>query len=315
MVDEAQTEKIRRAPGKEAHEEPYLIVLAGGPAGMMYKLRSDAAMVIGRGLEADIRLEDEGVSRQHVKVTGSCDGNPILEDLGSSNGTFINGARIQRQELRDGDKIQIGSISILKFSYQDDLERSFQQKLFDRGTKDGLTEIYNKKFLLDQLASEYAHARRHNRDLSLLFFDIDHFKNINDTHGHPAADFTLKELARIVRETLRTEDLLARYGGDEFVVLMRDIDAAGTLVLAQRIHSVVDSHKFIFNGVEIPLTISLGVASLSATMNDATELVELADKYLYKAKKAGRNRIGGRAVKIAQSNWDSPTVTKRSRDA
>lgn len=316
MADEAKTDRIRRAPRKEANEEPYLIVLAGGPAGMMYKLRSDVEMMVGRGLEADIRLEDEGVSRQHATVTGSRDGNPILKDLGSSNGTFINGSRIQRQELKDGDKIQIGSISILKFSYQDDLERSFQQKLFDRGTKDGLTEIHNKKFFLDQLASEYAHARRHNRHLSLLFFDIDHFKNINDMYGHPAADFTLKELARVVRETLRTADVLARYGGDEFVVLMRDIDDAGTLVLAQRIHSIVDSHKFIFNGVEIPLTISLGMASLSATMNDATEFVELADKHLYEAKKAGRNRIGGPAVKTTtEPSWASPTVTRRSSDA
>ncbi len=295
MADEAKTERIRRTPSKGSREEPYLIVLAGGPVGMMYKLSSKAAMVIGRGLDADIRLVDDGISRWHAKLTGGSDGNPILEDLGSSNGTFVNGIQIQRQRLKDGDKIQIGTISILKFSYQDDLERSFQQELFDRGMKDGLTEIYNKKFFLDRLASEYTHARHHNRDLSLLFFDIDHFKNINDTHGHPAADFTLKELAGVVQTTLQTVDILARYGGDEFVVLMRDIDDAGALMLAQRIHSVVDSHKFIFNGVEIPLTISLGVASLSATMNDVTELVQLADKYLYKAKKAGRNRIGAQA--------------------
>jgi pSer/pThr/pTyr-binding forkhead associated (FHA) protein len=93
MADEAKTARIRRAPGNGAHEEPYLIVLAGGPAGMMYKLRFDTAMVIGRGLHADIRLEDEGVSRRHVQVTASRDGNPVLEDLGSSNGTFVNGRR------------------------------------------------------------------------------------------------------------------------------------------------------------------------------------------------------------------------------
>ncbi len=314
MANEVKTSQgLRRVPDKGTPEEPYLIVLAGGPVGMMYKLRAEPPMFIGRGRDADIHLEDEEVSRRHAKITGICDGNPILEDLGSSNGTFVNGIQIQRQQLKDGDKIQMGSISILKFSYQDDFERSIQQELFDRGMKDGLTEIYNKKFFLDRLASEYAHARRHNRDVSLLFFDIDHFKNINDTHGHPAADFILRELALVVRETLRTEDLHARYGGDEFVVLMRDVDDASALVLAQRIHSVVDSHKFIFNGVEIPLTISLGVASLSATMNDATELVQLADKYLYKAKKAGRNRIGGGAVKSAtQSNWAAPTVTKRT---
>ncbi len=313
MSDEANTERIKRAPRKKAQEEPYLIVLAGGPAGMMYQLPSDTKMTIGRGLEADIRMEDEGVSREHAQVTGSSDGNPILEDLDSRNGTFVNGIQIQRQELKDGDKIQIGSISILKFSYQDDLERSFQQKLFERGTKDGLTETYNKKFFLDQLAGEYAHARRHKRHLSALFFDIDHFKSINDNFGHPAADFSLKELARVVHEMLRTSDLLARYGGDEFVVLMRDIDAGGALALAQRIHRTISNHKFVFNGVEIPLTISIGIASLLADMKDATELVHLADKYLYKAKEAGRDRISGPAVKIGtQLDWASQTITKRT---
>jgi pSer/pThr/pTyr-binding forkhead associated (FHA) protein len=175
MANDGKTKTVSRTPGKGMREEPYLIVLAGGSIGIMHQLRADAATLIGRGLDADVRLEDDGVSRRHAKITLAAGADPVLEDMGSSNGTFVNGERIQKHVLKDGDKVQIGSISILKFSYQDDLERTFQQQLFDRGIKDGLTNIYNKKYFLDRIDSEYAHARRHKRDLSLLLFDIDNF--------------------------------------------------------------------------------------------------------------------------------------------
>lgn len=311
MANDAKTKTVKRTLNKGAHEEPYFIVLSGGAVGMMYKLNRDGPMVIGRGLGADVRLDDEGVSRQHSKVTAVGNGDAVLEDLGSSNGTFVNGDRIQRHTLKDGDKVQVGSISILKFSYQDDLERAFQEQLFDRGIKDGAIGIYNKKYLLDRIDSDYSHAQRHRTNLSLLMFDIDHFKEINDTYGHPAADLVLKELAQIVRRTLRTSDVFARYGGDEFVVLMREIDDAGTLVLAKRVHKLIKKHKFVFEGMQISITISLGMASLSDNVKNATELLGVADKYLYKAKQAGRDCIGGHAVKtVAQANWSSPTTVE-----
>ena len=308
MANDAKTKTVKRTLNKGSHEEPYFIVLSGGAIGMMYRLNRDTPMVIGRGLGAEVRLDDDGVSRRHSKVTTVGNGDLVLEDLGSSNGTYVNGNRIQTHTLKDGDKIQIGSISILKFSYQDDLERTFQEQLFDRGLKDGTTGIYNKRYLLDRIDSDYSHAQRHRTNLSLLMFDIDHFKKINDTYGHPAADSALKDLALIVRKTLRTSDVFARYGGDEFVVLMREIDDAGTLVLAKRIRKLVKKHKFIFEGMKISFTISLGIASLSDKVSNASELIQLADKYLYKAKRAGRNRIAGRVVKAAKKS-DSSSQT------
>jgi diguanylate cyclase (GGDEF)-like protein len=306
MANDAKTKTVKRTLNEGSHEEPYFIVLSGGAIGMMYKLRTDGPSLIGRGLDAEVRLDDEGVSRQHAKVITVGDDAPTLKDLGSSNGTYVNGNRIQTHTLKDGDKIQVGSISILKFSYQDDLERSFQEQLFDRGLKDGTTGIYNKRYLLDRIDSDYSHAQRHRTNLSLLMFDIDHFKKINDTYGHPAADSALKDLALIVRKTLRTSDVFARYGGDEFVVLMREIDDAGTLVLAKRIRKLIKKHEFIFEGMKISFTISLGIASLSDKVGNASELIQLADKYLYKAKRAGRNRIGGRVVKAAKKSNSSP---------
>lgn len=311
-MSESKTRTISRMPVKGDREEPYLIVLAGGPVGMMYRVKLKDATVIGRGLDADIRLEDEGVSRRHARVVASHDGDPVIEDLGSSNGTFVNGQAIERQVLRDGDKIQIGSVSILKFSYQDNLELTFQQELFDRGIKDGLTEIYNKRYFLDRIAGEFAHARRHGSKLNLLMFDIDHFKKINDTHGHPAGDIVLQELAKLVSKMLRTSDVLARYGGEEFVVLMRDVDEAGALILAQRVRRHVKRYRFAAKHTPIALTISIGMSSLSDEMESADDLVQQADDYLYKAKKAGRDCIGGRAIReLERASNAATTVMKK----
>jgi two-component system, cell cycle response regulator len=311
-VSESKTRTISRIPAKGDLEEPYLIVLSGGPVGMMYKVRSKGKTVIGRGLDADIRLEDEGVSRQHAQVIAPHDGDPIIEDLGSSNGTFVNGQPIEKHALKDGDKIQIGSVSILKFSYQDHLELTFQQELFDRGIKDGLTEIYNKRYFLDRIAGEFSHARRHGSRLNLLMFDIDHFKKINDTHGHPAGDIVLQELTKLVRKMLRTADVFARYGGEEFMVLMRDVDETGALILAQRIRRHVKRYSFVAKHTPISLTVSIGIASLSDEMESADDLIQRADEYLYKAKKAGRNCVGGRGIKAIEQGSNAATIIKKA---
>ena len=231
----------------EKREVPYFIVIAGGTVGMMYKL-TQADTFIGRATEAEIRVDDEGVSRKHARVSSTPNQQVILIDLGSTNGTYVNGARIGEQVLRDGDKVQIGSTTILKFSYQDALEESFQRKLFDSAVKDGLTGIYNKKFLVDRIETDFAHAKRHRAPLTLVIFDIDHFKTVNDTWGHPCGDFVLKELAQVVKKTLRNEDVFARFGGEEFVVLMRDVDDTGALVLAERLRRLIEQSQFVFEG-------------------------------------------------------------------
>lgn len=312
MASEAKTRTISPVPVKGKGEDPYLIIIAGGAVGLMFKVHPNGKTVIGRGLDADIRLDDEGVSRRHAQVVIADGNDPIVEDLGSSNGTFLNGQQIRRHKLKDGDKIQIGSVSILKFSYQDELEQMFQQELFDRGIKDGLTQIYNKRYILDRMAGEFAHARRHGIVLSLLIFDIDHFKQVNDIYGHPAGDMVLQELTKLVRKMLRTSDVFARYGGEEFVVLMRDVDRAGALVLAQRIRKHVKRHSFMVGERSISLTVSLGIATLSDDMQSADDLVKEADSYLYKAKQAGRDCIGGYGIKaIEAASHSATTVIKK----
>ncbi|HVO32229.1 MAG TPA: GGDEF domain-containing protein [bacterium] len=283
----------------EKREVPYFIVIAGGTVGMMYKLTQQDTY-IGRATDAEIRVDDEGVSRKHARVSTTPNQQVIIIDLGSTNGTYVNGQKVAEQVLRDGDKVQIGSTTVLKFSYQDALEESFQRKLFDSAVKDGLTGIYNKKYFVDRLETDFPHAKRHRANLTLMIFDIDHFKKINDTHGHPAGDHCLRELAGLIKKTLRNEDVFARFGGEEFVILTRDVDDTGALVLAERIRRLVEGNKFVFEGKTIPVTISVGISTMTATSNppftDAADMVNRADQYLYKAKRSGRNRVEGKAV-------------------
>ncbi len=286
--------------GAPVKQEACFIVIAGGTVGMMYKLTAVGDMFIGRATDAEIRVDDEGVSRKHARISMTPNQQVILIDLGSTNGTYVNGAKIGEQVLRDGDKVQIGSQTVFKFQYQDALEESFQRKLFDSAVKDGLTGCYNKKYFIDRIETDFAYAKRHRTPLTLLIFDIDHFKKINDTHGHPTGDHVLKELAALVKRTVRNEDVLARFGGEEFVVLMRDVDDTKALVLAERLRRLVEQTNIEFEGKRIPVTISVGIGTLSSNQNppiqDSADLVNRADQYLYKAKRGGRNRVEGKAV-------------------
>jgi len=270
----------------------YLVVVAGqSSAGKMFKL-DRTEMVIGRGEDADIQLDDEGVSRKHAKIILRSDGSVQLVDLNSTNGTLHNGERIDVRPLSDGDKIQIGSTTILKFSYQDAFDEALQKNLYDSATRDGLTRIYNKKAFMDALRKEFAYCQRHKVPLSLIMLDIDHFKRINDTYGHQAGDYVLARLASRVAETIRTEDVFARYGGEEFVLLLREVDENGAFVLAERLRRLIEGTDFTFNGQQIKVTFSAGVAcSRTHTVTGPDDLVSAADVHLYRAKQSGRNRV------------------------
>ena len=218
-------------------DRAHLIVLAGESLGRMFRIDQNET-VIGRATDATIRLEDDGMSRRHARIV-QVDGDVWVEDLKSANGTLVNGQRIQRNQLQDGDKIQMGSTTILKFTYSDRLEEKFQQKMIDAALHDGLTKAYNKRYLLERLPTEVAYAMRHKTPLSLLMIDVDHFKQVNDNHGHPAGDYVLTTLSQVVIGALRTEDLFARYGGEEFAVLCRNVKLESACVLANRLRVLV----------------------------------------------------------------------------
>jgi two-component system cell cycle response regulator len=293
------TTRMAPAPGPQAGEgnAAYLVVLAGSNVGEMYKVEKERT-VMGRGESVDIRLFDEGISREHAQVvqekTGTTEGGTqsVLEDMGSTNGTFCNGARVQRQILAEGDKILLGSTTILKFSYQDKLDEMFQRQMSESALRDGLTKAFNKRYFTERVESEYLYAVRHGAPVSLMFIDIDHFKRINDVHGHPAGDYVLVELAKLAHGCLRNEDIFSRYGGEEFAVISRGTDLAEAQSLAERLRRAVETHAFSFEGKSIAVTISVGVARAPRVgVTSPADLVAVADETMYLAKRSGRNRV------------------------
>jgi two-component system cell cycle response regulator len=189
------------APEGGKRDRAYLVVLAGASVGEMYKIEGDKT-VIGRGQKAQIRLLDDGISREHAQLV-LLNERIVLQDLGSTNGTYCNGLKVEaNKELVDGDKILVGSTTILKFTYHDNLDEIFQKQMYESALRDGLTKAFNKKYFTDRLESEFTFAIRHVSPLTLVLFDIDHFKKVNDTHGHQAGDYVLSEIATLLTGAL-----------------------------------------------------------------------------------------------------------------
>ena len=284
---------------KTAKSSAYLIVISAKTAalvGKMIKL-DKAEMVMGRSPDVPLQVEDDGVSRKHCKIATSSSGHFQLVDLGSTNGTFLNGVKVNVATLQDGDKVQIGANTVLKFSIQDQLEEQYQRSIYESATRDGLTRIFNKKYFNDTLRKEFAYCLRHNVPMSLVMLDIDHFKKINDTYGHPAGDFVLQKVAAKIGETVRQEDLFARYGGEEFALLLRESQSDMALRCAERCRRAVDTADIVFNGTPIKVTVSLGVATLlDSDFSQPEELIAAADRYLYRAKEGGRNKVDAREI-------------------
>jgi diguanylate cyclase (GGDEF)-like protein len=279
------------APSPKGRDRPFLIVIGGGSAGEMYDLQQ-SELIIGRGRSSTIRFDDEGVSRSHARVI--CAGGDVhIEDLNSANGTFVNEEPVvSRRPLKDGDKITLGSITILKFTYNDDLDETFQRRMFEAAVRDGLTAAYNKRYFMDRLAKELAFARRHGAPLSLIMLDVDHFKRVNDTYGHPAGDAVLIKLSKVAVDTLRTEDVFARYGGEEFAVICRGLDVPSATIVAERLRELVAGMRVKWEGQELAVTLSLGVAGYpERDVETPEQLISAADEALYEAKRAGRNRV------------------------
>jgi two-component system, cell cycle response regulator len=275
-----------------ARTKPVLTVLTGSMSGKQFKVSKGTA-VIGRAPTVELRVEDDGISRTHARIRAETN-RAWVEDMGSRNGTFVNGAKIGvATELRDGDKIQVGRSTIIRFGFQDDLDESFHENLMSSALRDGLTKLFNKRYFLERLDSELKFAQRHTTALSLLMLDLDHFKKINDTMGHLAGDNVLSAIANVLHKAVRNEDVVARFGGEEFAIILRAIAIDSAHLMAERVRKLVEGTLIqLDGGKEMKCTVSIGIACYPTTPCKTLEqLVEAADKALYRAKHSGRNRV------------------------
>lgn len=274
----------------------YILFLSGPLVGKLHELK-EGETILGRAPDAGIAINDTRVSRHHISLAVGPSGT-TLTDLGSTNGTYINGKKTQTHLLQDGDKVQLSSLTIFKFAYQDNLENVFHQELYKMAVLDAVTGIFNKRYFLDRLKEEFHHSKRGGQMLSLIMMDIDHFKKINDTHGHLVGDVVLSHLAGVVKKMVRASDVFARYGGEEFVIILRNADEKGANQLGERIRKMIEKTPLASETGPIVLTASLGVTSLSdADFSSPEAFIEAADSYLYQSKQAGRNRVTSKNFK------------------
>jgi diguanylate cyclase (GGDEF)-like protein len=271
-----------------------LIVVAGPELGHLFHLEQPL-ITLGRGSDADVRLDDPGISRHHAKLVRT-DNVFTLIDLGSKNGVWCNGELLNgSRALKSGDKIQIGSKVVLRFDLQDELDEAAIRALYDASVRDGPTGAFNKKFFTETLRKEFAYCARHDQLLSVVMMDIDHFKQINDTHGHAIGDLVLVKLVEMFHSAIRVEDVMARVGGEEFGLLLREIDADVAIAVAERLRRRTEALKIDARGASVKVTLSAGVATfVHGAFASADEFVASADEYLYRAKNSGRNRVQSR---------------------
>lgn len=273
----------------------WLTIITGTEAGRVFPLE-EGEHVIGRGPEASVQLRDEEVSRAHTRLAIESDGSATVRDCGSRNGTLIGTRPIGSQPvpLRDGSKIQIGGAVVVRFSFRDSIEESFERELYNSANRDHLTGAFNKRHFDKRLQEEFEASVRHNRSLSLVLFDLDEFKSINDRWGHPAGDQVLREIVRRCSNVLREGELLARYGGEEFVVLLRQTGVPGSVMVAERLRRELERSDVLWQGESLSVSASFGVATSSSGRHLCPdELIQAADSALYRSKRAGKNRVCG----------------------
>ena len=269
-----------------------LVVVYGAAIGRKYDLFEDI-INIGRDPDSTITLESDSVSRRHARIE-RYQGVRYIIDLNSTNGTYLNDTPVHpRSRLESGMLVKIGD-TIFKYIAGHDIEAAYFEEIHRSAVTDGLTQIANKRALDDFLDREVSRARRHGRNLTLLMLDIDHFKQVNDVHGHLTGDVVLREIASIVRVRIRREELFARYGGEEFVILLPETDLKGGLEFAEAIREMIEGHATTFENQAIKVTVSIGVAQYSKDDHKSPDdLVKAADRKLYVAKENGRNCVRG----------------------
>jgi len=265
-----------------------LVVIYGSSLGRKYDLLDDV-VTIGRDPENTIALDVDSVSRRHARIE-TFGAHKYVVDLNSTNGTYLNDQLALREQLKNGDLLKVGD-TIFKFLAGANIESAYHEEIYTMTVTDGLTQVPNKRYLLEYLEREFSRARRYGRNLSCVMFDIDHFKSINDEYGHLTGDYILKELAGVINRRIRREEMFSRYGGEEFCIVLPESDPDAVFEFASTVRKLIEGHVFEFEGSRISVTISLGVGHLAEPMRDPIELLKAADDKLYEAKRGGRNKV------------------------
>jgi two-component system, cell cycle response regulator len=284
---------LTAAPAPEKVEQAQhacLVILFGAEIGRRITLEEHDTM-IGRASTADLQIDAESVSRNHALITRSARGF-VLRDQDSTNGTFVNDQPVRERMLKDGDQIRIGR-AMLKFLTSSNVEAQYHEEIYRLMTVDGLTQVFNRRYFQEALERELTRSKRYGHRFVLMLLDIDHFKQINDRHGHQAGDTVLRRLGALVQSKVRTNDLVARIGGEEFALILPESQLAGGRALAEKLRRAVELEAFHHESDVISVTISVGVAEFLPALagENVDALVKRADTQLYAAKKAGRNRV------------------------
>ena len=267
----------------------FVVVLAGDRMGEMFEL-DPSYTTIGRGLTATVRINDEGISRTHAAVRVD-KGVYYLSDAGSTNGTFANGERVDSHPLREGDKIQLGAASVLRFTFHEDSDDDLQRDLYESALRDRLTGLFSRAYFENRVESDVAMALRHGKPLALAMFAVDD-PPLHQTRGRSVGEQVYRELARKVTEITRGDDLLARLGDETFVHLCRDVDAMRAARAAQRIRDTLAAHAFPTSTGPLQITVSLGVADLALLHEPTAQaLLKAAETALVVARRAGGNHV------------------------
>ena len=297
MPDDQDT-LIQRRPkltsSQSARRQPALVMLLGPQVGRVYRLKPGRHS-IGRSYSRDITVDEDGVSRTHAILNVDDEGGVSVSDAGSTNGTTLNRELLTRfpRQLKDGDRVSLGGSVTFKFVWLDALEEKITVELYDSAVRDPLTGAWNRRYLDVQLHAELSAARRRGLELSMLALDLDHFKQVNDQHGHAVGDQALRAVSEALISACGEAATVARVGGEEFAVLLPGHDLAQATELAERIRAAVAAVQIPTEREAARVTVSLGVASLAPEMS-AQGLYTLADARLYQAKAEGRDRVVSR---------------------
>jgi diguanylate cyclase (GGDEF)-like protein len=270
---------------------PCLLAVSGPQRGSIFTIEGPEK-VIGRTSECDITLSDSGISRQHAAIIVHSDGTLVLRDLGSRNGTRLNGKRVSESVLADGDTIRLGESTKLTLTWTDQAQETILRSQYDQATRDTLTGCYRRHYFMEELTREALLAKRSQMPLSVLFIDIDFFKRLNDTYGHVVGDDVLRQVGGMFLSMIRRSDIVARWGGEEFVVLLRNTTLDAAHVVAERWRESVSETTLHTDAGPLGVTVSIGVScSLEPDNRVPDDLIRIADGKLYVAKQRGRNLV------------------------